>query len=496
MACFLTILISKANPAVRLFLLVPFIVSLGHSRAEHISDNALQVAYNQYLDFKFDSCNLSIEMLPESPTAFYLKTLLASTSIFVKDDIDDFKRSKKIEGELLNSLRTLRLNDEYNNFLRAEIKMQWAILKLKNGDEFAAFWNLRQAFAISKENTKAHPDFIPSFKTMGLLHVLFGVLPDKYDWLLSLLGIEGNVELGLSELDRVGRSGHFLAFEANLTLGLLHAYLLNNQAKSVEIIKKIYQKNEHLLLDYAYALILMKNSQSDLALKILEDCLEKNDKPLNIPQLYYLLGEIRLQKSQPDLAIHYYREFLEAHWGKNLIKDTYYKVGICYSMKNDKERASYYFSKSKEFDWAKNEADKYAEISLESDVPISVELMKIRFATDGGFYETALKTLLELDTGRLSEVERCEYYYRSARLYHKTNQVGKAIALYKKTIELQGDNAWYFAPNSALQLGLVFLSKGNNRDAFYYLKLVNSYRDYPYRNSIRQKAKVELKKLD
>jgi hypothetical protein len=35
---------------------------------------------------------------------------------------------------------------------------------------------------------------------LGLIHVLAGVIPDNYSWVLKILGLEGNVQKGLDEI--------------------------------------------------------------------------------------------------------------------------------------------------------------------------------------------------------------------------------------------------------------------------------------------------------
>jgi len=203
-----------------------------------------------------------------------------------------------------------------------------------------------------------------------------------------------------------------------------------------------------------------------------------------------------LQKNNLDYAIENYEKFLSVHQGKDLIKDAYYKIGICYLIKNMPEKSDVYFMKSKKYGWAKNEADKYAAGSLERDIPLNKELLKLRYATDGGYYENALKIHEEIDASDFTNHDLCEYYYGSARLFHRLNNLQKAIDNYQKTINSQEVKNWYFAPNSALQLALIYTCQDENENAKKYLNLIGDYSGYPYQNSIKQKAKSALKKID
>lgn len=486
--------ITKANIYIRLFLLLPILFFFNETNAQ--PEIEISSAYRQFLNFQLDSSRQSLIHTTASPFAFYLETLLTSTNIYIEDNYDQYKSSKNLEPKQLEKLSELNFSDVYTKFLKSEIKLQWAILKLKNGEDFSSFWSLKQAYYIAKENVSQNPEFLPSYKTLGLLHVLFGVLPDKYNWILSLFGIKGDVKEGLSELEKVYKSSNFLSQECGVTLALLQAYLFNASGVGADLMSVIHEKKRHLLIDYAYALILMKNSQSEMAFSIINEAENLYEQPFLLPQLYYLQGEILLQKGLMDEAIKNYQLFLSKHSGQNLVKDTYFKIGICYLIMDQLEPAEKHFEESRQKGWAKNEADKNAENALETQYFSTKELYQLRYATDGGFYENALNIYGQIDTMNLDAHSRCELYYRSARLFHKTGKIKKAVSAYQKTITSQKNENWYFAPNSALQLGLIYISKKNNEAAIKYLHLVNDYQGYPYQYSIRQKTKNTLKKIN
>lgn len=490
MAIYFKILGRKANILIRLFLWSLILQTTQQLTAQSADNHQLKSAYSHYLNFQLDSCNYHLKQLPAHPLSFYLKSLNTSTIIFLDDTVDHFTEKKYIEDVLLGELDTLKFNEQNTNFLKSEIKLQWAILKLKNGEEFAAFWGFKQAYGLAKENVNKYPEYIPSYKTLGLLHVLYDIFPEKYNWILAIFGLKGDVTAGLSELNKVQQSNHFLSAESQLIIALLHAYLLNDPEEAVNSMKALYGRNEYLLIDYTFSLILMKNNQSSLALDIISKSLDKYPRPLAIPQLYYLKAEICMQRGSLLEAIENYLNFLSAHQGINLIKDTYYKIGICYLILEMPAESNHYFENSKQHGWAKNEADKHAKSALENEPISNRQLYQLRYATDGGFYEKAFKIKQNIDPSNLNDHDLTEYYYRSARLFHHTGDTRQAKEYYLLTIDFQKPRDWYFAPNSALQLGLIYKAENNKEKAKKYLKIINNYRGYPYQNSIRQKAKT------
>ena len=152
MAIIFKISISKANHSIRLFLWVPILFFVTSTIAKQEERITLQTAYSQYFNFELDSCSKSLQLISTSPSAFYLEILLESTRTFIEDDLEAYKNKKYLENELLEKLETLNFTEVQEEFLRSEIKLQWAVLKLKNGEEFSSFWSFRQAYNIAKNN--------------------------------------------------------------------------------------------------------------------------------------------------------------------------------------------------------------------------------------------------------------------------------------------------------------------------------------------------------
>jgi tetratricopeptide (TPR) repeat protein len=143
-----------------------------------------------------------------------------------------------------------------------------------------------------------------------------------------------------------------------------------------------------------------------------------------------------------------------------------------------------------------SEADKAAAASLAQKEPPHVLLSKVRYAMDGGYYPEARTLLNSISEQDLPHKQhRTEFQYRWARLEHKTAQPEAAKQFYKRTIELAGDENWYFAPNSCLQIGYILLEEKNPAEAKKYFQKALTYKRHQYKNSIDSKARSALSQL-
>ena len=142
------------------------------------------------------------------------------------------------------------------------------------------------------------------------------------------------------------------------------------------------------------------------------------------------------------------------------------------------------------------EPDKYAAKQLEDPKMPNHKLLKARFSTDGGYYDQASAALLSVIPSELkTPKEQTEFYYRKARLAHKTNDLVSAKTLYLQCITLTKDNPWYFGANSALQIGYIAQEQRDYATAKKYFELALSYKRHEYKSSIDSKAKFALEQI-
>ena len=115
---------------------------------------------------------------------------------------------------------------------------------------------------------------------------------------------------------------------------------------------------------------------------------------------------------------------------------------------------------------------------------------------DGGYYPESRKILTSLSDKDLpSRRDQVEYFYRKARLEHKTKQHAAAKLFYKQTIDLAGDENWYYAPNACLQIGYIVMAEGDSAEAKQYFQQALKYKKHEYKNSIDSKARSALSRI-
>ena len=490
---FLTIqYLKKAGVTTCLFL---YLTICSAQQKEWLGEESLYESYSLALNLRIKEAR---EQLKEAktPEQIYVASLTDAIELLMTEDKRKFDQFENSFIQRLELLEEILHPAAESLFTMAELRLYWAFIYLKFGHEFDAAWNFRQAYLTVQECKIKYPAFLPIKKTSGLLEIILGSIPEKYHWLMSLLNMDGSVETGLNELEQVRSQSTSQYVETTLLYYLFHAYILPRTSIAMQGFDELLrtETNNRLVL-FLGGSVAIKNSESEKALGYFQK-VNENNNGIIVPYASHQLGEVYLHKGAYELSIESYQTFLATYEGRTYVKDAYYKIGICYWLMNNKTEAGKYFEKAKEEGKESAEADKYAARSLAENLYPNIKLLKIRYATDGGYYDEAKNIISSVgDEDLITSKEKIEFTYRKARLFHKSGSLNEARVNYLETIRKQGEENWYFAPNACLQLGYLLVDQRQPKEARKYFEKALSYKKHEYKNSIDSKAKSAFAQL-
>jgi tetratricopeptide (TPR) repeat protein len=487
------------------FFCVSFAVSAADNESSLRFTPKLQKAYFEIQKLRIDPARELInEERKQDPTnAFihYLDNYADLHYLLISEDQNAFKTMVGKEEFRLNQLDQLPDSSPFKRFLQAEIRLHWAFAKMKFGNEVSGAWDVIKAYRLLAENKKQFPDFVPHLKSLGLLHVMIGSVPDSYTWVTKFLGLKGNIALGVQELQTVIREAPLFRQEAQLIDLLLHAYILKLSDKQRVLLRQLPKTQpDNLLMHFFATTVLMKEGNGREAQLYLYKA-PVGGGHIPFPFLDYLKGELALQQSNYEEAFTHYTHFQQRYRGFNFIKDSNFKLFMCRWLANDDEHARIYIDRVKKTGSTIVEGDKFAQRMADDYfaqrlLPEQKILFKARYAYDGGYLTDALALLETTSEHKFTTTDnKTEFNYRMARILQKSKNSDSAIPFYNRAIASATNTSAGFAASSNLQLGYIFKEKNQLQKATDHFKKALSYKKYDYKNSIDNKARAALTEL-
>lgn len=453
-------------------------------------------AYQHYLRLEFE---LGYQKLEETDTengnTLYLKSYYDWFRLLIagkESELDAFEEKLEARIERLESYNS---DSPYFRFLQAELYLHLSTAQLYFERRWPAIWNVRRAYKLLQKNAEEHPDFLTNHKSLGLLEVLFGAVPDKYQWALSLIGLKGKIESGLYKLRQLRDSASPFAPEAGMVHAMLRTHVLGEEKEAAQETQYLYATYPRMKsVAFVRTITLLRAQQHEKARALLKR-LQHGSAAFTLPHWAYMRAETELHLGNFAEARPFYFDFLQSYQGEHFIKDTYYKLYLSEWLAG-KAFSENWLQKVREAGKAITDADRHALRFANRDKKPHPKLMQARLLTDGGRYQKALRMTNQMDISRLRHpIDRTEWWYRRARIWHQQDSTDKAIPAYQKAVVLGKTLPYHFAANACLQLGYIFAERGEKARARYYFERVPEFDDHAYHESLKQKAKAGLHRL-
>jgi TolA-binding protein len=459
----------------------------------------VQQAYAEAFRLRLDNTRrLTAAEAPRNGLALYVDDCADVLQLLLDEEAAQLEATLERNEARLDRVEDLDETSPWNRFVRAEIKLHGAMIKLRFGRETAAAWNVIAAYRLLEENARRFPNFLPNQKSLGLLHVLIGSTPESYQWVTRLLGLRGDVRQGLAELQRVAQRDPIFRDEAMLTSYVIQAYVLKFDANRLGPFEQFIRTHpDNALIQFMGHSIWMKLNRGEAALALLEQR-PRGAGYLDSPLGEYHQASLRLEKGEYESAIAGYQAFLRRYRGVNFRKDATYKIYLAYALQNEDARGKPYLDQVRRVGKTYNEADQAAARAAEQPALTSSQklLLKARLAFDGGFLSQALGYLQPVPESQFPQPrDRAELAYRRGRIYHSLGDTLRAVSFYERALALSTEPGWSFGANAALQLGYLHQARGQKAQAKGYFERALTFRRHEYKNSIDTKAKAALNEL-
>lgn len=346
------------------------------------------------------------------------------------------------------------------------------------------------------------------FFGMGMFNFLVSLVPPTLQFLVKILGFEGDRAAAQIQLARARDSRCCKRIEATLCLFAIRRYFTDDEDAADPLL-------EELLIDYpdspmvlfACALLLRFKSQTDRSLKLLIHAVEKASHAQMRQTLNYYLATTYVMTAQYEPALKLHVDFMANSTGEQFKVWSAYQAGWCqWMLTGDRTLATPHF--------------KYVLDKGNSDVPLeklairkvreymkagetfsefTVKLTRIQHIHEGQLWADTLAEVKKARSSAQTAEEKATLDYYRASCLQQLKQHEKAAKYYARVLQaesaIKSHNYTYIVPYTWAELGETELQMGNHVRAKELLKKAKKYDDYDWNNLLSVRISASLDKV-
>lgn len=461
--------------------------------------------YQAALDLRFGEAETALQSMkqqsPDNLVVPLLENYLEVLRILADDDEAAYRRLSPGMDKKLWKISRGDPQSPWFRYTQAEIRLQWAALKVRFGDYLSAASEVKQGYELLLDNQNRFPDFKPNLKGLGLVHTIAGNIPDEYQWAVRVLtGVRGSVAQGLGELESLLKYAESNDYpfenEATVIYAALQLHINGREDLGMSAMQRpSLATGSSALFAYARAQACLRSGRTDEAIAVLQGS-PRGGKYHPFPYTDYLYGTARLYRLDLTEAETALARFVHTFRGKTALKTVWQKMAWVSLLNGDQQGYYQRMWMVKQTGAARSDADKAAAREADSGEMPDVRLLRARILFDGGYYEKAYQFLKNREAEFAYQPRvQLEYLYRMGRIAHKLGKNAEARQFYEQTIRQGEQQPWYFACNAALQTGYLLEEKNDRENArLYYRKCLNM-KPKEYASGLHAKAKARLNRL-
>lgn len=473
-------------------------------RAEFtFNDNCIK-AYNSILCLKLNEGNQILaaekKLHPDNKIPYLLENYSEFLKVLTSETNSSFELFKTNKSKRIDILESGDENSPWYLYSLAEVNLQSCINRFKYQEFVTGAYELQKAYKQLEENRKKFPSFLPNDKSFALLYGLIGMVPEQYKWALSSIGLKGNVQEGIEMLENLKNKLPSSQYSFLQTESIFFLSFIQMSVESKPNVFETVMKNtavipqNSLMKTYICAVVAGRTGHNDEAIEILSNR-PRGAAYTPFYHLDYLLGLAKMNRFDDD-AVTYFENYLKNYTGNFNIKDAYLKIAWYHLLRGNIDKYKAYAGLTKVRGQAISEKDKEAMNQASEPHAPEINLLRARLYYDGGYYSKSLDAIKEkkLENIPLTK-DKLEYLYRMGRIFQAMNKDDQAIIFYVAAMNKGEELSYYYAANSALQLGFIYEKKKDfSKAAMYYTK-ATKMKNTEYKNSIESKAKAGHKRV-
>lgn len=468
--------------------------------------NTIKDALTDLYNFRFDRAENKLReyqsSYPSDIKGYYYETVINFYKAVISRDDGEYDKYLDKTDDVIEKCEDILSKDENNIevlYYKGLAHTYRALLIINlNKSILKAASNGNDGYRILSEITKRKPDFYDAYMGLGMFKMAIGYVPEKFKWLLSIIGFKGSIKEGLEYLKTASEKGDYNKVEAKVYYALfsIKEREFDNSA-SKSLMKSLTEEYpESPAFKILYAGILQQNGYVNESISMCEQALLLNRNSMQkeiFKGLYGILANSYFLKNDFYRAIDYYEKHIQYVNTEDKYNNSLYNLGLCYELTGRREIAlqKYNAVRSKFIEEYDGEVEKitYRYSRERITIPLnkldSLLITGINLLESNSFNEALSVFDNILNLGLLdvynTDDYKVKFYHDYGKIFYRLKNYTKAIEYLTLAVTFKPRKELWKIPHSYFELAKIYNVLGDNNKSKEMLEKIEEYNDFDFK---------------
>lgn len=471
--------------------------------------SGLDDLYNMKFDRARDKFITAQKNAPDDIKGYFYESLIHFYSAISGRDEGEYSEYIRKSNEVVRRCEDILDKDENNieaMYYKGQSHSYQSLLMLSlNKSLMKAAWNGNDGYRLLSLVIEKNPGFYDAYMGLGLYKIAIGYVPEKFKWLLSIIGFDSDVSDGKKLLQTSEQKGKFTKIESKVYLSIFSLRELEeDNGESESLLKELSDKYpESPLFRSFYANILLQTGKPDLAVQNALTSLEMNKYSLQneiSKGAHYVLGMAYFRKNDFKNAAFHLEEHLKYVHKEDRYNISTFHAGMAFELLGNREKAlSFYRRARTDFNEERDgEAEKlfyqYSKKLISNPInefdSLILTAMNNRYSSKPEEALQILNNVLVSDKFTdLSDDDKIRLYMETGHTYTYSKKDDLAIDYFTRCTKLDPETEKWMIPHAYFELGKIYSRQGNTRKADEMFGKIDDYDDFELKSFLEIRLK-------
>lgn len=476
-------------------------------RAREMTLEGMRALYNFQVECANDKFDEAVRLEPRYPRPHYARTLPALWRAIASRSQADYEESLLLLSSAIEiGLRYLDEVDDEDPDVLTTLGLAYGYrtyIHVVNKSYLKAALDAKKSYDYFTEAIIADPQFYDAYLGLGVFHFAVASIPRPLQWLIGILGIDGDHDRGIREIELAARRGRFTAAEAKYFLIQFLPWYKGDFETSERLVDELihsYPSNTVLL--YAKGFLKLRQNEADQALTYFQRMKKVSSPYLSIINKFadYRIGDCYFRLGNYRQAKEAFLTFLEVNNGGQFEATASLHAGLAAELLGDRDAAIPLYLRAKNFSGSHGDDNHASRVSSRLLVsPLTLVdslLIAARNLHRSGRYDRAVRLYTDiLHTYSLTNDQRAEAVYRMGECLFDEGKLDEAEEQLRIVLGLSVTSERWVHPWAHFMLGQIAMMRKDYAAAKRTYERVKDYDDFDHSGWLNFRTEQELERL-